>query len=218
MDGEAFCCSWSGGKDSCLALARAAATGDRPALLITLLTEEVQRSRSHGLRREVLAAQAAAMDVPLLTAATSWDNYEATMIGLLRQAKDQGISTAVFGDIDIPRHRAWEEMVCAAAGLEASLPLWQEDRHELLRQFWRLGYECRMVVARDGVVDPQLLGRVLDEPLARDLTAAGIDACGENGEFHTLVTAGPLFSHALNLQFGHRVLRDGCWFVDVARF
>src|SRR5688572_14237164 len=171
MPGEPFCCSWSGGKDSCLAFARAVAAGGRPARLITLLTEEGQRSRSHGLRREVLAAQAQSLGVPLATSATSWDNYEASIVQLLREVKADGITTAVFGDIDIPRHRAWEEMVCAAAGLAARLPLWQQDRHALLRELWDLGYECRIVVAREGLVDPELLGRVLDEPLARELAA-----------------------------------------------
>ncbi len=215
MPGQPFCCSWSGGKDSCLALARTVAAGGTPQLLVTLLTEEGQRSRSHGLHREVLAAQAAALDVPFTTAATTWDKYEASLIQLLQQAHARGIREAVFGDIDIPRHRAWEEMVCAATGLRAQLPLWQQDRHALLREFWQLGYECRIVVARDGLVDPDLLGRVLDESLAQQLTAAGIDACGENGEFHTLVTAGPLFARPLEVRFGERVLRDGCWFVDV---
>jgi diphthine-ammonia ligase len=213
--GAAFCCSWSGGKDSCLAFARAVAAGGRPALLVTMLTESGQRSRSHGLRREVLAAQAEGLGLPLATIATSWADYEASMIELLAQAKAAGCEAAVFGDIDIPRHREWEEMVCAAAGLGAVLPLWQHDRHELLREFWQLGYQCHIVAAREGVVDPALLGRLLDEPLARELCAAGIDACGENGEFHTLVTGGPLFRRPLPVAFGQRVLRDGCWFINV---
>lgn len=211
----AFCCSWSGGKDCCLALARTVASGGRPRLLITLLTEAGQRSRSHGLRREVLAAQAAALGVPLASQATSWSDYEASTIQLLQRAKTAGCEAAVFGDIDILRHRQWEERVCAAAGLRPELPLWQQDRHELLREFWQLGYECRIVAARDGLVNPALLGRVLDEPLAQELSAAGIDACGENGEFHTLVTSGPLFQRPLPVAFGQRVLRDGCWFIDV---
>lgn len=180
-----------------------------------MLTEAGQRSRSHGLRREVLAAQAQSLGLPLETIATSWSDYEAATIQLLARAKAADCEAAVFGDIDIPRHRQWEEMVCAAAGLRAELPLWQQDRHALLREFWQLGHECRIIAARDGLVDPALLGRVLDEQLAHELSAAGIDACGENGEFHTLVTGGPLFRQPLLVSFGERVLRDGCWFVDV---
>src|SRR5206468_9478513 len=116
-DSPMLCCSWSGGKDSCLALHRALAAGGQLACLATMFTEDGQRSRSHGLAREVLEAQAAAIGVPLLSAAATWDEYETAFVELLRGAKAHGAATAVFGDIDISRHREWEENVCRQAGL-----------------------------------------------------------------------------------------------------
>src|SRR4051812_24299292 len=104
-----LCCSWSGGKDSCLALYRALKGGGKLACLVTMFTEDGQRSRSHGLAREVLEAQAAAVGAPLLSVAATWDAYETAFVGLLRNAKARGAETAVFGDIDIPSHREWEE-------------------------------------------------------------------------------------------------------------
>lgn len=217
-----LCCSWSGGKDSCLALHRALAARDgsglerdRLACLVTMFTEGGQRSRSHGLSREVLEAQAAAIGVPLLSASATWDEYEPAFIDLLKRARELGASTAVFGDIDIDRHRAWEENVCQAAGLAAHLPLWQSDRTELLESWWQLGGECKLVVAREGFVERRFLGRVLDRDLAAELARCGVDACGENGEFHTCVTACPLFGQPLKLAMLDQVQLSGCWFQDV---
>jgi diphthine-ammonia ligase len=209
-------CSWSGGKDSCLALARELVSQQRLACLVTMFTEDGERSRSHGLARHVIEAQAVAIGVPLLTASASWDDYERAFINLLRQARAHGATTAVFGDIDIPSHRAWEEKVSGAAGLTAALPLWQQDRLALLYEWWAAGFEARIVVAREGQVDRRHLGRVLDRETAAELVATGIDPCGENGEFHTLVTAGPIFKKPLAIQLGEQVLRSGCWFQDVA--
>jgi uncharacterized protein (TIGR00290 family) len=211
-----LCCSWSGGKDSCLALYRSLAAGGQLTCLLTMFTEDHERSRSHGLAREVIEAQAAAIGVPLITAAATWDEYETAFVGLLRAAKAHGATTAVFGDIDIPHHREWEEGVCRQAGLAASLPIWQQDRIALLDEWWKAGFEARIIVVRDGVVPRRYLGRILDRPTAEQLAATGVDPCGENGEFHTLVTAGPLFREQIDIELQDQVLKCGCWFQDVA--
>lgn len=215
MSSDLIVGSWSGGKDSCLALWRAVQEGARVCALATMFTEDGIRSRSHGLSREVLAAQAALIGVPLLSRSATWDGYEAAFVDLLHEARQLGANSAIFGDIDIPRHREWEVSVCSQAGLTARLPLWQEDRLELLEEFWRAGFECRVVVARQGLVDQRYLGRVLDRDLAETLAGAGVDACGENGEFHTLVTGGPLFRRPLPVELGRQVLKSGCWFQDM---
>ena len=216
MQGVPIVCSWSGGKDSCLALWRAVQAGASVRGLVTMFTEDGHRSRSHGLSRAVLETQAAAVGVPLLSRAAAWGTYEPAFIDLLCEAKEAGAKTAIFGDIDFPRHRQWEESVCARAGLTAWLPLWQQDRLTLLEEFWNAGFECRIVVVRDGVTDRSYLGRVLDRELADELARAGIDVCGENGEFHTVVTSGPLFARPLSIELRDQVLRSGCWFQDLA--
>ncbi len=184
--------------------------------LVTMFTEDGDRSRSHGLSRSVLEAQAAAIGLPLLSRSATWDDYETAMVELLAEAREFGAEACIFGDIDIDRHRAWEEMVCQRAGLRAELPLWQMDRWELLEAWWEAGFEAQVVVVRDGVVSREILGQVLDRPLAEQIADMGADPCGENGEFHTLVTAGPLFRQPLEIALGEQVLRSGCWFQDVA--
>ena len=208
-------CSWSGGKDSCLALWRTLRAGAKLDCLLTMFTEDGERSRSHGLSRAVLEAQAAAIGVPLLSRSAAWEGYEAAMVDLLCEAASRGVTAAVFGDIDIPRHRAWEEDVCQQAGLTAVLPLWQQDRLAILDEWWSAGFEARIVVARDGVVERRYLSRVLDRGAAAELAATGVDACGENGEFHTVVTAGPLFREPIRIVIGEQVLKSGCWFQDL---
>ncbi len=213
--GTAFCCSWSGGKDSSLAVYRALAGGGRPACLLTMLTEDGRRTRSHGLPVEVIRAQADCLGVPLLTAAVSWDSYEGRFVSALRAVARGGIRSVVFGAIDIERHRQWNETVCKKAGVQCYLPLWKEDRSKLLQEWWSLGFEAMIVVIRDGVVTRDLLGSTLDRAAAECLERHGVDLCGENGEYHTLALDGPIFSWPLEVTPESQVLRQRCWVQDV---
>ncbi|MES2297420.1 MAG: diphthine--ammonia ligase [Pseudomonadota bacterium] len=186
--------SWSGGKDSCLALWRARQAGSAIALLITAMDETGQRSRSHGVPPALLQAQADALGVPLSFYDTSWTTYEEKFIGMLGAARARGITHAIFGDIDLLAHREWEEKVCAAAGLQAELPLWGEARRKLVDEFLAAGFKAVVVCVNGSVLGPEFCGRDFDAAFLADLPA-GVDACGENGEFHTFVVDGPAFRH-----------------------
>jgi diphthine-ammonia ligase len=210
-----FVCSWSGGKDSCLALYRAISAGARPAALLTILDQSGARSRSHGLTVDVLRTQAAALGIPLVTRTASWDEYEPTFIAALRELRETGTKAGVFGDIDLEAHREWEQKVCAAAGITAHLPLWQTPRQALLDEFLALGFKAMVVVTKDDPLGDRYLGRTLDAALIREFERVGIDLCGEAGEYHTVVTDGPTFARALRLRAGERVSRSGCWLLDV---
>ncbi len=216
--GEGFCCSWSGGKDSCLALHRAASGGATPRALLTVFTEDATRTRSHGLHRSVVEAQAEALGLELRTVSTSWKNYRDSLIALLEEARQDGMGSVVFGDIDIEAHRDWELAVARDAGMKGVLPLWGLERREVLEDWWRQQFEARIVVVRENVMSRDYLGRTLDTGLASELEAQGIDACGENGEFHTLATAGPLFRHPLKILAGEHVKRADCWVEDLRVF
>ena len=137
--------SWSGGKDSCLALWRARNAGMDVPLLITALDEDGRKSRSHGVPPELLEAQAASLGARLQRYHASWASYEERFIAMLRAAKDEGIDHAIFGDIDLQPHRDWEEKVCAAAGLTAHLPLWGEARRALVDEFLAAGFKAIVV-------------------------------------------------------------------------
>ncbi|MFC3831317.1 MULTISPECIES: hypothetical protein [Deinococcus] len=199
MSDAAFVTSWSGGKDSALAFHRAKRAGGQPLALLNVLDETGTRTRSHGLRPEVLRAQADALGVPLWTANASWASYEAEFTALLTRAAQAGASTAVFGDIDLQAHRDWEEQVCAAAGIMPALPLWLEPRRALVDELLGSGFRALIVAVREDALPADLLGRELDAPLVQEIEAHGADACGENGEYHTVLVDGPDFAHPLHL-------------------
>jgi diphthine-ammonia ligase len=213
--GERFFCSWSGGKDSCLALYRAKTNGAIPSYLVTMLVEDGTRTRSHGLATTVVQQQALSLGIPLATAATSWAQYETSFINALRRLKTQHVSAGVFGDIDIDRHREWEQKVCQAAQLRAYLPLWKSERQVLLQEFLDLGFSAMIVATNAGTLGPEFLGRALDRELIARFADQGIDPSGENGEYHTIVVDGPLFAQPLALTPGETVQRDGYWFLDL---
>ncbi len=209
-------CSWSGGKDSCFALYRAIREGCLVRLLFTMLSEEGNGSRSHGLSIDILKAQSQALGIPLVSGAATWDGYEEQFTLALKRFRDSGIRTGVFGDIDIEGHREWVERVCASTGMEAYLPLWRSPRRDLLNDFLEKGFKAILVSVKDGTLDRDLLGRVLTKDLVREIEGCGVDASGEQGEFHTVVTAGPLFSGEVRLDLGNQAFHDGYWFQEVS--
>lgn len=209
-------CSWSGGKDSALALHEAAQSGAEPRLLISMMVESGERSRSHGLSREVLAAQAAAVGLPIEFGAASWSGYEAELIRVLEASLGNGgPKTGVFGDIDMQDHRDWVERVCGLVGAEAQLPLWKWERRRVMDELLTAGFKAVIVAVRDGVLPAELLGVTIDADVVAAIEVAGADAAGENGEYHSLVVDGPLFERPLAVTAGERSLRDGVWFTDM---
>ena len=191
--------SFSGGKDSCLALWRARQAGLDVRAVINMLEETGERNRSHGVPRSLLEAQAGALDVELVAPAASWRDYEARFTEALIDLKSRGFEVAVFGDIDLQAPRDWEEKVCASAGLDCYLPIWHEQRQELAREVLRLGFRAIVVCTDSRFLDDRFCGRLYDEQFIADLPSH-VDACGENGEFHTFVFDGPGFSHPVRYE------------------
>lgn len=188
--------------------------GHRPVALLNMMNENGQISRSHALPAFLLQQQAAALGLPLTTIASTWQDYERNFTETLtRLAQQHQAGSAVFGDIDLLPHREWEEKVCAAAGIEAVLPLWQEDRKMLVYRMLQAGIRC-MIVSCNARLGESFLGRMLDDVLIADLEAAEVDVCGENGEFHTLVVDCPLFANPLTLPAYRKVEHDGYWFLQ----
>jgi uncharacterized protein (TIGR00290 family) len=188
--------SWSGGKDGWLALLRARAAGLEVRYALTMVDESGARSRSHALPPALIARQARALGLEPVTAQAGWQDYETGLVAALRSLAGRGVTHVVFGDIDIAAHRAFEEKVCAAAGLTAVLPLWQQDRATLLEEMFARGLEAVVVTTDDRWLDAQYCGRRFDRAFIAGLPA-GVDSCGENGEFHTFVTGGEGFAAAL---------------------
>lgn len=195
-----FLCSWSGGKDSCYGMHLAVQKGDKASVLLNVLNEYGDRSRSHGIPKEILKAQADAMRLPIHFFESTWTDYERLYIQNLKSLKDiYNLKSAVFGDIDIQSHRDWEEKVSEAAGLQAILPIWQQQRKQLVLDMIDYGIDA-MIVSCNKTLGPEFLGRIIDQELIKDLEALGVDACGENGEYHTLVINAPLFTERLHIK------------------
>lgn len=210
-------CSWSGGKDSCLALYKAMQIGFVPNALLTMCIESGERSRSHGLSLAILQAQADALELPLVTQSTSWQDYRHHFIQQLihLQKTFPNLQQGVFGDIDIEENGEWERQVCTEVNLEAILPLWKMQRKTVIHDFIYAGFKAIIVAVSDNKLKPEFLGRQIDMTLIAELENLDIDACGENGEYHTVVVDGPLFKQPLSIsKWGNPILHSGYWFQD----
>jgi uncharacterized protein (TIGR00290 family) len=192
-------CSFSGGKDSCLALWRAQQQGYEVRTLLVMFEEAGERSRSHGIPRILIEAQARALGLDLIVRSASWKSYEAVFVATLQELRASGHDVAIFGDIDLQPHREWEEKVCATAGIRPVLPLWQENRQALAREVLDSGFRARVVCTDARHLADEFCGREYDSQFIADLPAT-VDACGENGEFHTFVFDGPCFAHPVRHQ------------------
>ena len=209
-------CSWSGGKDSCFALMKQIEQGDQLKVIMNVMDENQEYSKSHGLTQEVLRAQAQALNVPIQLASASWSTYEENFINNLKALKSEhAIEGMVYGDIDIQKHRDWEEKVSAAAGLKSFLPLWQGDRRELVEAMIDAGIRA-MIVSCNHKLGLDFLGEEITHDLIPQLETAGVDICGENGEYHTLVFDCPLFSNPIPIEKGKKVKTDNYCFIETA--
>lgn len=190
--------SWSGGKDSALALYRTRQQGFKVTTLLTMLDERKECSRSHAVPLHVMQAQVDALGLELIAPSASWAEYEEVFISTLRNLKTRGFSTAIFGDIDLQPHRDWEEKICNAANLALVLPLWQGARDKLAHEVLDLGFRAKVVCVNGKYLSQDFCGREYDLTFLNDLPQS-VDMCGENGEFHTFVYDGPIFQNPVSV-------------------
>ena len=209
--------SWSGGKDCCLAGFRAITSGLKVSYLVNMVTEDGNRSRSHGLAAKWLQMQSQAIHIPLIQHKATRANYEAEFKKVLLDLKEKGITEGVFGDIDVEEHRQWIERVCSEMDIVPRFPLWGEDQTKIVTDFINLGFEAVIVAAKAELMGEEWLGRKLDEALIADLKKYNITPCGEAGEYHTLVIDGPLFKKRMEIIEAAKVLREDRWFWEIIR-
>ena len=206
--------SWSGGKDSLAALAAVRHRLDVVAAL-TMFDEAGERSRSHGLRRALIAAQADRLGLRSVIARCGWNTYDAAFREALKELAADGITHVVFGDLVFPEHRQWAEARCREGGVDAVEPLWGTPTSELFDQFTASGAQALLVTVREPWLDESWLGRPLDAGMKPAFALRGIDPCGENGEYHTAVVDSPLFSRRIDVAHGIRVRQGACIALDL---
>ena len=213
-----FALSWSGGKDSALALWKLRREQLEPEALITTVTENYDRISMHGVRRELLARQAQAVGLSLveilIPPTCVNDVYEARMAQAFATSPLSGVDAVAFGDLFLEDVRGYREQRLAAAGKRGLFPLWGQDTSALAREFLNAGFEATLVCVDPRALDGSFAGRRYDEQLLAELPA-GVDACGVNGEFHTFVHAGPIFEAPIACATGEVVERDGFVFCDL---
>jgi diphthine-ammonia ligase len=194
--------SWSGGKDCMFALYKFLGTHQGEVHCLLNMTDG-HKSRSHGLSTNCIKAQAELMQLDILQPVVDQSGYENCFkqaIGLLIK---EGVTHGVFGDIYLMEHRSWIERVCNETGITPIFPLWEADTKQLLHEFISLGFRTILVSVDQTKLAKSYLGRCIDLDFYRDITALpNTDACAENGEYHTFVFDGPLFSKPLNFTQG----------------
>lgn len=191
--GKKVVISYSGGKDSVLALDRAVKKGMTPMALMITVKRDKKSSWFHEIEMEKIYEVADKMGLFLKIVETDGENYEKEFEKGLRELKiDYDIEGCIFGDIDIEHHREWGEKRCDSVGIEAIFPLWREEREKLVNEFIDLGYRAIIKKVDEKRLPKEFIGKELDKQLILKLKEYGVDVSGENGEYHTFVYDGPL--------------------------
>lgn len=204
--------NWSGGKDSALALYHAQKSGvysiDR---LLTNINSKHRRISMHGVREELLEQQAESIRIPLqkiiLPEEPSMHEYEQLIKEHLQALKKENFSHALFGDIFLEDLKVYREQQLASLGFTAVFPIWKRDSVELVHEFIDLGFKTILICIRAGLLPKEFAGRIIDKDFLKDLPK-NVDACGENGEFHSFVFDGPIFSRPVNFVKGEIVYKE----------
>jgi uncharacterized protein (TIGR00290 family) len=199
----AYAMMWSGGKDSALALHRARLAGLDVKLLITFYAEATQRVRFHATRLAAIEAQTDAIHgMELKAMGASWDAMETLFLDELAHLRLRGFTGVICGDIHLAEVRAWYEERVTASGLEHVEPIWGEPPTDLLKEFVGIGGRAVVTCVDLTRLDASWLGRIIDETFSNEICATGIDACGENGEYHSFAFQGPIFSRPVRWSAG----------------
>jgi len=173
-------------------------------------------SRSHGLTREMIQAQALAMDTRIIQQPTDRNEYEKNLKNVIALLKTEGVTAGVFGDIYLNEHRVWIERVCSEMQIEPVFPLWGCNTTDLLKEFITVGFKAMTVSVRCDMLSQHWLGRQLDQDFLDEIgLLPGIDPCAENGEYHTFVYDGPVFKNPVNFSKGLVSQRDNHYFLEL---
>ncbi|HYX89994.1 MAG TPA: diphthine--ammonia ligase [Myxococcaceae bacterium] len=211
--------SWSSGKDSAFALHESLRSGEFEIVgILTTVTEAYQRVAMHGVRTELLDRQADALGLPCIKVPIPSpcpnDVYEREMSQVMDRLRAEGVTAMIFGDLFLEDIRAYREARLREAGFQGVFPLWKRDTRALAREMVASGLQARLTCIDPRKLDPSYAGRLFDHTLLHSLPS-DVDPCGENGEFHTLVTHGPMFREPIEVVVGEIVTRDGFVFADI---
>ena len=210
-----FAVSYSGGKESVLALYKTIKQGHEPVLLITVVNTDTGRSYSHGIDEGLLEQISQSLEIPLLVVKTTGEDYAKNFEEALREAKQKGAQACVFGDIDIEGHLAWCSERCENVGITPLFPLWGKKREQVVNQFIDRGFVANISVLNAKILSTDFLGQRLTKDLLKAIASCGADVCGENGEYHTLVSDGPIFKQKVDFQYEEKIVEGDYAFLPL---
>jgi len=209
--GDLIASSWSGGKDSAFACYQAMKAGYRVQYLVNFINREYRRACFHGIKDDVLLAQADRAGIPMKQEEVSPDLslYEEEFKAAIGKLKEDGIDKMVFGDIYLDEHKDWVERVTGEMGIEAMEPLWGRPTEEILNEFITEGFKAIVVSAQAKLFDTSIIGRLIDHDFVLEMKEKKVCPCGENGEFHTLLIDAPFFKKPLEITKSAPITREG---------
>ena len=204
--------NWSSGKDACLALYKILQSKEyKIGMLLTNVNKDFSRISMHGLHESLLDAQVESLGMPLqklyFPAEVTMELYNQKMHETISGLKSQGYEYAIFGDIFLEDLKAYRDSKLAEVDVQGVYPIWKQDSETLIREFLALGFKAITVCVNAKLLGEEFVGRVIDEQFIKDLPEH-VDVCGENGEFHTFVFDGPIFSKPVDFQIGEKILRS----------
>ncbi len=210
--------SWSGGKDCMLALYRIQQANEHEVVcLVNMCDSDGEHSRSHGLKKNVIATQAKALEILIVQKKTDIKEYETNFKSVITDLKKQGVEGGVFGDIYLEPHRIWIDRVCREMEIEAIFPLWRDNTLKLLNEFINLGFKALTVSVHQAMLDKSWLNRNLDDTFAKQIAELeNVDPCAENGEYHSFVYDGPNFRVPVEIEKGKVFEKENHWFQEIS--
>jgi uncharacterized protein (TIGR00290 family) len=186
--------------------------------LVNFVSKEYGRVSFHGTEVGLIKLQAESIGTRLCQKETTRDCYEEQFKAAVRSLVPKGIKGMVFGDIYVQEHKDWTERVCAEVGIEAVEPLWGRETEDILCEFIDAGFQAVVIGAQSRLIDAEWLGRRVDRDFIEYLKSRNICPCGENGEYHTLVTGGPIFSRGIKIIETQTISKGDYWFLDTCRY
>jgi len=206
--------SWSGGKDSCFACYTAIQQG----LTVSHLVHFDRPSNLHGVGPAMIRLQAELAGIPLIQRKVATEDFEWEFKETVGSLLDGGVGGMIFGDIYLEPHREWAERVCGEMGIVAHEPLWGMKSEKIMNDFLTCGFETIVVSGQQKLIDKKWIGHAMNDEFIDYLKKQDLDICGENGEFHTFVTGGPLFNGRIEVTSSDIACRDNFFFLDIQEY
>jgi diphthine-ammonia ligase len=209
-----YLASWSGGKDSCLACYLAIKNG----MNVSHLVHFDRPNNLHGVDPAMIRLQAELAGVPMIQRRVAQEDFEREFRMTVKDIKKEGVTGMIFGDIYLEPHKEWVDRTCGELGIEPVEPLWGMNSECVIMDFLDAGFETIVASGDQKLIDKKYIGKKMDLEFIEYLKTRNLDVCGENGEFHTFVTGGPLFKGRIEIMSSEVTSRDGFWFLDALEY